>query len=140
MAMRVPPSAKRAAVQPHQRGQGAQVGDEALGAVDRPGDIGRGKEHVGDVFAQRERGQDAGLAVAQGVDEAEGDVGEAQPGQVSTGAQGGILPGPGAPRPAKPAAAGSHLRTTKIATMTTIAPLSTRRPPQAKRAQAQQQD
>ncbi len=78
--------------------QRPKVLDEPLSPVNRSGDVRGREDHVGHVLAQAERREQPALPVAQGVDQAEGDVREAQPIQVGEGGERRILPGAAAPR------------------------------------------
>ena len=63
----------------------AQIFDEAFAAVDRAGGKGRIEKQVGHIFAKTGCRQTPVLAVAQGVEDAKGQVRETQPAQVSRG-------------------------------------------------------
>ena len=57
----------------------AQVFEKALGAVNGSGGQGGEENEIGDIFTQGDGRQTPRLTISQGGDEAEGDIGEAQP-------------------------------------------------------------
>ena len=70
-----------------------EVWDEPLSPVDGTGGVGREKDDVADIFAQGKDREDAGLAIAEGVDQAKGNEGKAQPAQIKRRSQHRILAG-----------------------------------------------
>ena len=79
------------------RRQGAKIAHKTFGTVDGAGHEAGKEDDVGNVFAQGEFRQEARLPVAGGVDEAKGDVGEAEPVQVDGPGQAGVLASEAAP-------------------------------------------